>query len=103
MKDRYYFAYGRRDKNMKQKKYRCRAAEVGKTSSLKLWLAFRGRATGNGVATVLRKKEAMSKEYYGKSQKRVRRVWIFMKDSQVFMGKNRFGLKNEDRLKCLYI
>ena len=26
-----------------------------------------------------------------KSQKRVRRVWIFMKDSQVFMGKNRFG------------
>ena len=35
--------------------------------------------------------EAMSKESYGKSQKRVRRVWIFMKDSQVFMGKNRFG------------
>ena len=68
MKDRYYFAYGS-NMNLEQMKYRCPAAEVVENVRL----------------------EAMSKESYGKSQKRVRRVWIFMKDSQVFMGKNRFG------------
>lgn len=78
--------------NLGQMRFRCPDAEVVGNVRLEDYrLAFRGRAPGNGVATVLPEKEAMSKESYGKSQKRVRRVWIFMKDSQVFMGKNRFG------------
>lgn len=76
MKDRYYFAYGS-NMNLEQMKYRCPAAEVVENVRLENYrLAFRGRAPGNGVATVLPEKEAMSKESYGKSQKRVRRVWI---------------------------
>lgn len=90
MEDRYYFAYGS-NMNLEQMKYRCPAAEVVENVRLEDYrLAFRGKAPGNGVATVLPEREAVSKEFYGKSQKRVRRVWISMKDSQVFMGKNRF-------------
>ena len=91
MKDRYYFAYGS-NMNLEQMKYRCPAAEVVENVRLENYrLAFRGRAPGNGVATVLPEKGSYVEGVFGKSQKRVRRVWIFMKDSQVFMGKNRFG------------
>ena len=80
MKDRYYFAYGS-NMNLEQMKYRCPAAEVVENVRLENYrLAFRGRAPGNGVATVLPEKGSY-----------VEGVWIFMKDSQVFMGKNRFG------------
>ena len=91
MEDRYYFAYGS-NMNLEQMKYRCPAAEVVENVRLEDYrLAFRGKAPGNGGSNgTAGKREAVSKEFYGKSQKRVRRVWISMKDSQVFMGKNRF-------------
>ena len=88
MEDRYYFAYGS-NMNLEQMKYRCPAAEVVENVRLEDYrLAFRGRAPGNGVATVLPEKGSCVEGVLWKSQKRVRRVWIFMKDSQVFMGKN---------------
>ena len=37
-----------------------------------------------------RKKEAVWMEFYGGSQKLVKRIWIFMKDFQIFMGKKPF-------------
>ena len=53
MEDRYYFAYGS-NMNLEQMKYRCPAAEVVENVRLEDYrLAFRGRAPGNGVATVL--------------------------------------------------
>ena len=53
MKDRYYFAYGS-NMNLEQMKYRCPAAEVVENVRLEDYrLAFRGKAPGNGVATVL--------------------------------------------------
>ena len=56
MKDRYYFAYGS-NMNLEQMKYRCPAAEVVENVRLENYrLAFRGRAPGNGVATVLPEK-----------------------------------------------
>ncbi len=82
MEDRYYFAYGS-NMNLEQMKYRCPAAEVVENIRLEDYrLAFRGRAPGNGVATVLPEKGSCVEGVYGKSQKRVRRVWIFMKDSK---------------------
>lgn len=90
MEDRYYFAYGD-NMNLEQMKYRCPSTrKLWKMSGLKIIGWHFEERFGNGVATVLPKREAVSKEFYGKSQKRVRRVWISMKDSQVFMGKNRF-------------
>ncbi len=66
---------------------------------------FEEGAQGNGVATVLRKREAVSKESYGKSQKRVRRVWIFMKDSEFLWERIDSGKKSGWRgeKRCLYI
>ena len=56
MKDRYYFAYGS-NMNLEQMKYRCPAAEVVENVRLEDYrLAFRGKAPGNGVATVLPEK-----------------------------------------------
>ena len=56
MKDRYYFAYGS-NMNLEQMKYRCPAAEVVENVRLENYrLAFRGRAPGNGVSTVLPEK-----------------------------------------------
>ena len=56
MEDRYYFAYGS-NMNLEQMKYRCPAAEVVENVRLEDYrLAFRGRAPGNGVATVLPEK-----------------------------------------------
>ena len=56
MEDRYYFAYGS-NMNLEQMKYRCPAAEVVENVRLENYrLAFRGRAPGNGVATVLPEK-----------------------------------------------
>ena len=53
MEERYYFAYGS-NMNLEQMKYRCPAAEVVENVRLENYrLAFRGRAPGNGVATVL--------------------------------------------------
>ena len=56
MEERYYFAYGS-NMNLEQMKYRCPAAEVVENVRLENYrLAFRGRAPGNGVATVLPEK-----------------------------------------------
>ena len=56
MEDRYYFAYGS-NMNLEQMKYRCPAAEVVENVRLEDYrLAFRGKAPGNGVATVLPEK-----------------------------------------------
>ena len=53
IEERYYFAYGS-NMNLEQMKYRCPAAEVVENVRLEDYrLAFRGRAPGNGVATVL--------------------------------------------------
>ena len=91
MKDRYYFAYGS-NMNLEQMKYRCPAAEVVENVRLEDYrLAFRGRAPGNGVATVLPEKGSCVEGVLWKiTRSVVRRVWIFMKDFQVFMGKNQF-------------
>ena len=59
MEERYYFAYGS-NMNLEQMKYRCPAAEVVENVRLEDYrLAFRGRAPGNGVATVLPEKRKL--------------------------------------------
>lgn len=91
MKDRYYFAYGS-NMNLEQMKYRCPAAEVVENVRLENYrLAFRGRAPGNGVATVLPEKGSYVEGVLWKITEACEKSLDFMKDSQVFMGKNRFG------------
>ena len=77
--------------NLGQMRFRCPDAEVVGNVRLEDYrLAFRGRAPGNGVATVLPEKGSCVDEFYGGSQKLVKRIWIFMKDFQIFMGKKPF-------------
>ena len=70
MEDRYYFAYGS-NMNLEQMKYRCPAAEVVENVRLENYrLAFRGRAPGNGVATVLPEKYRLTlKPLQGRDEK----------------------------------
>ena len=90
IEERYYFAYGS-NMNLGQMRFRCPDAEVVGNVRLEDYrLAFRGRAPGNGVQLCFRKKEAVWMEFYGGSQKLVKRIWIFMKDFQIFMGKKPF-------------
>ena len=56
IEERYYFAYGS-NMNLGQMRFRCPDAEVVGNVRLEDYrLAFRGRAPGNGVATVLPEK-----------------------------------------------
>lgn len=78
--------------NLGQMRFRCPDAEVVGNVRLEDYrLAFRGRAPGNGVATVLPEKEAMWMESYGRSQKLVKRIWIFMKDFRILWERNHSG------------
>ena len=90
IEERYYFAYGS-NMNLGQMRFRCPDAEVVGNVRLEDYrLAFRGRAPGNGVATVLPEKGSYVDGVYGRSQKLVKRIWIFMKDFRIFMGKKPF-------------
>ena len=59
IEERYYFAYGS-NMNLGQMRFRCPDAEVVGNVRLEDYrLAFRGRAPGNGVATVLPEKRKL--------------------------------------------
>lgn len=90
MEDRYYFAYGS-NMNLEQMKYRCPVMEVVENVRLEDYrLAFRGRAPGNGVATVLPEKGSYVEGVLWKITEACEKSLDFMKDFQVFMGKNQF-------------
>ncbi len=90
MEERYYFAYGS-NMNLEQMKYRCPAAEVVEMSGLKIIGWHSGEAPGNGVATVLPEKGSCVEGVLWKITEACEKNLDFMKDSQVFMGKNQFG------------
>lgn len=105
MKDRYYFAYGG-NMNLEQMKYRCPAAEVVENVRLENYrLAFRGRAPGNGVATVLPEKGSYVEGVLWKITEACEKSLDFYEGFPSFYGKEsiRVKIRMVWRKKCLYI
>ena len=96
MKDRYYFAYGS-NMNLEQMKYRCPAAEVVENVRLENYrLAFRGRAPGNGVATVLQEKGSYVEGVLWKITEACEKSLDFYEGFPSFYGKESIRVKNQD-------
>ena len=96
MKDRYYFAYGS-NMNLEQMKYRCPAAEVVENVRLENYrLAFRGRAPGNGVATVLPEKGSYVEGVLWKITEACEKSLDFYEGFPSFYGKESIRVKNQD-------
>ena len=96
MKDRYYFAYGS-NMNLEQMKYRCPAAEVVENVRLEDYrLAFRGRAPGNGVATVLPEKGSCVEGVLWKITEACEKSLDFYEGFPSFYGKESIQVKNQD-------
>ena len=96
MEDRYYFAYGS-NMNLEQMKYRCPAAEVVENVRLENYrLAFRGRAPGNGVATVLPEKGSCVEGVLWKITEACEKSLDFYEGFPSFYGKESIRVKNQD-------
>ena len=96
MEDRYYFAYGS-NMNLEQMKYRCPAAEVVENVRLEDYrLAFRGRAPGNGVATVLPEKGSYVEGVLWKITEACEKSLDFYEGFPSFYGKESIRVKNRD-------
>ena len=90
IEERYYFAYGS-NMNLGQMRFRCPDAEVVGNVRLEDYrLAFVAELREMALQLCFPEKEAVWMEFYGGSQKLVKRIWIFMKDFQIFMGKKPF-------------
>ena len=95
MEDRYYFAYGS-NMNLEQMKYRCPAAEVVENVRLENYrLAFRGRAPGNGVATVLPEKGSYVEGVLWKITEACEKSLDFRRSSDLFYGKETIQVKDQ--------
>ena len=95
MKDRYYFAYGS-NMNLEQMKYRCPAAEVVENVRLENYrLAFRGRAPGNGVATVLPEKGSYVEGVLWKITEACEKNLDFYEGFPNFYGKETIQVKDQ--------
>ena len=96
MEDRYYFAYGS-NMNLEQMKYRCPAAEVVENVRLEDYrLAFRGRAPGNGVATVLPEKGSCVEGVLWKITEACEKSLDFYEGFPSFYRKESIRVKNQD-------
>ena len=96
MEERYYFAYGS-NMNLEQMKYRCPAAEVVENVRLENYrLAFRGRAPGNGVATVLPEKGSCVEGVLWKITEACEKNLDFYEGFPSFYGKESIRVKNQD-------
>ena len=97
MKDRYYFAYGS-NMNLEQMKYRCPAAEVVENVRLENYrLAFRGRAPGNGVATVLPEKGSYVEGVLWKITEACEKSLDFYEGFPSFYGKESESIRVKNR------
>ena len=83
--------------NLEQMKYRCPAAEVVENVRLENYrLAFRGRAPGNGVATVLPEKGSYVEGVLWKITEACEKSLDFYEGFPSFYGKELIQVKNQD-------
>ena len=86
--EKLYFAYGS-NMNLNQMAFRCPDAEVVDTVRLEGYrLAFRTNGGGNGVATILPKKEAVWMASSGGSPNGMNGIWTITRAFPTCTGKN---------------
>ncbi|EGX77073.1 hypothetical protein HMPREF9457_00855 [Dorea formicigenerans 4_6_53AFAA] len=96
MKEIYYFAYGS-NMNLDQMEYRCPDAEVVENVRLEGYrLAFCGRPTGSGVATILPEESSHVEGVLWKITPECERSLDFYEGYPHLYGKEQIRVKNRD-------